>query len=55
VSTQNSTAAANPIQDEDAANATTEAARQMIIAQNALAMMAQANSVPLRALGLLQQ
>ncbi len=55
VSTQNLTAAAAPIQDEDEANATTESARQMIIAQNSMAMMAQANSLPLNALRLLQQ
>jgi flagellin-like hook-associated protein FlgL len=55
VSSDNLTAAGAPIQNEDEANATAEAARQMIIAQNSMAMMAQANSVPLRALGLLQQ
>ena len=49
------TADANPIPDEDAASKTTESARQMIIAQNAMAMMAQANSMPLTALRLLQQ
>jgi hypothetical protein len=55
VSSQNLTAAGAPITDEDAASQTTESMRQMIIAQNSMAMMAQANSVPLRALGLLQQ
>lgn len=55
VSNENLTAAGAPIENEDEASATTEAARQMIIAQNTMAMMAQANSVPLRALGLLQQ
>jgi flagellin-like hook-associated protein FlgL len=55
VSNRNLTAAGAPIQNEDEANAATEAARLMITAQNAMAMMAQANSVPLRALGLLQQ
>lgn len=55
VSNQNLTAAAAPIQNEDEANATTESARQMIIAQNSMAMMAQANSLPLNALRLLQQ
>lgn len=49
------TAAGDPIPDEDAASESTEAARQMIIAQNAMAMMAQANSMPLNALRLLQQ
>jgi flagellin-like protein len=51
----NLTAAGAPLQDEDAARETTEMARQMIIAQNAMAMTAQANSMPLRALRLLQQ
>jgi len=55
VSNQNLTAAGAPITDEDAASETTESIRQMIIAQNSMAMMAQANSVPLRALRLLQQ
>jgi flagellin len=55
VSNQNLTAAGAPITDEDAASETTESMRQMIIAQNSMAMLAQANSVPLRALGLLQQ
>jgi len=55
VSNENLTAAGAPITDEDAASETTESMRQMIIAQNSMAMMAQANSVPLRALGLLQQ
>jgi flagellin-like hook-associated protein FlgL len=55
VSNQNLTAAGAPITDEDAASETTESMRQMIIAQNSMAMMAQANSVPLRALRLLQQ
>jgi flagellin-like hook-associated protein FlgL len=55
LSNQNLTAAGAPISDEDAASETTESMRQMIIAQNSMAMMAQANSVPLRALGLLQQ
>jgi len=55
VSNQNLTAAAAPIQNEDEANATTESARQMIIAQNAMAMTAQANPSALRALRLLQQ
>jgi flagellin-like hook-associated protein FlgL len=55
VDNQNLTAAAAPIMDEDAASETTESMRQMIIAQNSMALMAQANSVPLRALGLLQQ
>jgi hypothetical protein len=55
VSNQNLTAAGAPISDEDAASETTESMRQMIIAQNAMAMMAQANSMPLRALRLLQQ
>jgi hypothetical protein len=55
VSHQNLTAAGAPIMDEDAASETTESMRQMIIAQNSMAMTAQANSVPLRALRLLQQ
>jgi hypothetical protein len=55
VSNQNLTAAGAPIQNEDEANATTETARQMIIAQNALAMMAQGSPTALRALQLLQQ
>jgi flagellin-like hook-associated protein FlgL len=55
VSKQDLTAAGAPIQDEDAAGETAEAARQMIIAQNAMAMLAQANSMPLSALRLLQQ
>jgi flagellin-like hook-associated protein FlgL len=55
VSTKNLTAASAPIMDEDAASETTESMRQMIIAQNSMAMMAQANSLPLRALRLLQQ
>jgi len=55
VSNQNLTAAGAPIADEDAASETTESVRQMIIAQNAMAMTAQANSLPLRALRLLQQ
>jgi len=55
VSSQNLTAASAPIADEDAASETTENMRQMIIAQNSMAMMAQANSLPLRALRLLQQ
>jgi flagellin len=55
VSNQNLTAAGAPIMDEDAASETTESMRQMIIAQNSMAMMAQANSMPLRALRLLQQ
>ena len=55
VSNQNLTAVGAPITDEDAASETTESMRQMIIAQNSMAMMAQANSVPLRALRLLQQ
>ncbi len=54
-SDQNLTAAGDPIPDEDAASKSTESARQMIIAQNAMAMMAQANSMPLKALRLLQQ
>ena len=54
-SNQNLTAAGAPIMDEDAASETTESMRQMIIAQNSMAMLAQANSVPLRALRLLQQ
>ena len=49
------TAAGAPIQDVDEARNSTEMARQMIIAQNSLAMMAQANSLPLNALRLLQQ
>lgn len=55
VSNQNLTAAGAPITDEDAASKTTESMRQIIIAQNSMAMMTQANSVPLRALRLLQQ
>ena len=55
VSNTNLTAAGAPILDEDAASNSTESARQMIIAQNAMAMMAQANSMPLSALRLLQQ
>ena len=55
VSNQNLTAAGVPIADEDAASETTESMRQMIIAQNSMALTAQANSVPLRALRLLQQ
>jgi len=55
VSTQNLTAAGAPINDEDTASETTESMRQMIIAQNSLAMMGQANSLPMRALRLLQQ
>ena len=55
LSSQNLTAAGAPITDEDAASETTESMRQMIIAQNSMALMAQANSVPLRALRLLQQ
>ena len=55
VSDKNLTAAGDPITDEDAANETAESVRQMIIAQNSMAMMAQANSMPLRALRLLQQ
>ena len=55
VSEKNLTAAGEPITDEDAANETAESVRQMIIAQNSMAMMAQANSLPLRALRLLQQ
>lgn len=52
---KNLTAAASPIQDEDAATQSTESARQMIIAQNAMALLAQANSMPQSALRLLQQ
>jgi flagellin-like hook-associated protein FlgL len=55
VSAKNLTAAGVPVTDEDSASESTEAARQMIIAQNAMAMMAQANSMPLNALRLLQQ
>ena len=55
MSNQNLTAASAPITDEDVASETTESMRQMIIAQNSMAMMAQANSLPLRALRLLQQ
>ena len=55
VSDKDLTAAGAPIQDEDEASNSTESARQMIIAQNAMAMMAQANSMPLSALRLLQQ
>jgi flagellin-like hook-associated protein FlgL len=55
VSDQDLTAAGAPIQNEDEASNSTESARQMIIAQNAMAMMAQANSMPLSALRLLQQ
>ena len=55
VSDENLTAAGAPIPDEDAAGKSTESARQMIIAQNAMAMMAQANSMPLNALRLLRQ
>ena len=55
VSNQNLTAAGAPITDEDEASKTTESVRQMIVAQNAMAMMTQANSMPLRALRLLQQ
>jgi len=55
VSNPISTAASAPITDEDAASKTTESMRQMIMAQNSMAMMAQANSLPLRALRLLQQ
>ena len=55
VGDDNLTAVGAPIQDEDAAGKSTESARQMIIAQNAMAMMAQANSMPLNALRLLRQ
>jgi len=55
VSNKNLTAAGGLITDEDTASETTESVRPMIIAQNSLAMMAQANSVPLRAFRLLQQ
>jgi flagellin-like hook-associated protein FlgL len=55
VSKTDLTAVGNPIPDEAAASESTESARQMIIAQNAMAMMAQANSMPLSALRLLQQ
>ena len=55
VSDTNLTAAGAPIQNEDEASNSTETARQMIIAQNTMAMMAQANSMPLSALRLLQQ
>lgn len=55
VSDKNLTAAGDPINDEDAASETAESMRQMIIAQNSMAMTAQANSMPLRALRLLQQ
>jgi flagellin len=55
VSSDNLTAAGAPLEDEEAASKSTEMARQMIIAQNAMAMMAQANSMPLNALRLLQQ
>ena len=55
VSDETLTAAGAPIQDEDEAGKSTESARQMIIAQNAMAMMAQANSMPLNALRLLRQ
>ena len=55
VSSENLTASGAPITDEDAASETTESMRQMIIAQNSMAMTAQANSLPLRALRLLQQ
>jgi|GEM_PF-2117594 len=55
VSGNNLTAAGSPIQDEDAAMQSTESARQMIIAQNAMAMLVQANSMPQSALRLLQQ
>jgi len=55
VSEQDLTAAGAPIQNEDEASNSTESARQMIIAQNTMAMMAQANSMPLSALRLLQQ
>lgn len=49
------TAAGPAIQDEDAAKAGMEQARQMIAAQNAMALRAQANSLPQRVLQLLQQ
>jgi flagellin-like hook-associated protein FlgL len=55
VSKTDLTAVGDPIPDEAAASESTESARQMIIAQNAMAMMAQANSMPLSALRLLQQ
>ena len=55
VSDTDLTAAGVPIKNEDEASNSTESARQMIIAQNAMAMMAQANSMPLSALRLLQQ
>ena len=55
VSDQDLTAAGAPIKNEDEASNSTESARQMIIAQNTMAMMAQANSLPLNALRLLQQ
>jgi hypothetical protein len=55
VGNTNLTAAGNLITDEAAASESTESARQMIIAQNAMAMMAQADSMPFRALRLLQQ
>jgi len=49
------TAAGTPITDEDAASSSTESIRQMIIAQNAMAMTAQANVSSLSAIRLLQQ
>ena len=55
VSDEDLTAAGAPIKNEDEASNSTESARQMIVAQNAMAMMAQANSMPLSALRLLQQ
>jgi flagellin len=55
VSEDNFTAAASQIPDVDAALASTESARRSILGQPAMALLAQANSIPQAALRLLQQ
>jgi flagellin-like hook-associated protein FlgL len=55
VGNDNFTAVDSPIQDMDAANAAAEFARNSILGQPALAMQAQAGSIPLSALHLLQE
>jgi flagellin len=55
VSKENFTAVNSQIQDVNVAEESTEYARQSILGQPAMAMLAQANSMPQSALRLLQQ
>jgi flagellin len=55
VSGENFTEVDSPLQDVDAANASTELARMSILGQPAAAMLAQANLTPQSALQLLQE